>query len=226
MRPSSGTSSCRWRRSTRPSCSSSTRARRERFNPEKQCADPTPTPGPDADADVRTDRDARGPPGSLAGRFAGAVEPRPAAPASTAPCARLIGRHRAPDARPRQGRRGAGAASSRTCRRPEIGINDVLIRVHKTGICGTDLHIESWDNWAAHDDRAAARHRARVRRRDRGGRLERQRLPSRRPRQRRGPRRPAGAAGTAWPASGTCARTPSGSASGGTAPSPSTSPCR
>jgi threonine 3-dehydrogenase len=31
---------------------------------------------------------------------------------------------------------------------PEIGINDVLIRVHKTGICGTDLHIESWDTWA------------------------------------------------------------------------------
>lgn len=32
---------------------------------------------------------------------------------------------------------------------PEIGINDVLIRVHKTGICGTDLHIEAWDAWAA-----------------------------------------------------------------------------
>jgi len=31
---------------------------------------------------------------------------------------------------------------------PVIGINDVLIRVHKTGICGTDLHIESWDPWA------------------------------------------------------------------------------
>ncbi len=31
---------------------------------------------------------------------------------------------------------------------PTIGINDVLIRVHKTGICGTDLHIESWDPWA------------------------------------------------------------------------------
>jgi len=33
--------------------------------------------------------------------------------------------------------------------RPSIGINDVLIRVHRTGICGTDLHIESWDPWAA-----------------------------------------------------------------------------
>jgi threonine 3-dehydrogenase len=33
--------------------------------------------------------------------------------------------------------------------RPTIGINDVLVRVHRTGICGTDLHIESWDPWAA-----------------------------------------------------------------------------
>jgi threonine 3-dehydrogenase len=32
---------------------------------------------------------------------------------------------------------------------PVIGINDVLIRVHKTGICGTDLHIDAWDPWAA-----------------------------------------------------------------------------
>lgn len=31
---------------------------------------------------------------------------------------------------------------------PTIGINDVLIRVEKTGICGTDLHIHSWDGWA------------------------------------------------------------------------------
>jgi threonine 3-dehydrogenase len=31
---------------------------------------------------------------------------------------------------------------------PEIGINDVLIRVHKTGICGTDAHIFKWDAWA------------------------------------------------------------------------------
>jgi threonine 3-dehydrogenase len=31
---------------------------------------------------------------------------------------------------------------------PEIGINDVLIRVDRTGICGTDLHIHSWDAWA------------------------------------------------------------------------------
>jgi threonine 3-dehydrogenase len=31
---------------------------------------------------------------------------------------------------------------------PEIGINDVLIRVQRTGICGTDLHIYKWDAWA------------------------------------------------------------------------------
>ena len=31
---------------------------------------------------------------------------------------------------------------------PEIGINDVLIRVNRTGICGTDLHIYNWDSWA------------------------------------------------------------------------------
>jgi threonine 3-dehydrogenase len=32
---------------------------------------------------------------------------------------------------------------------PEIGINDVLIHVRRTGICGTDLHIDAWDAWAA-----------------------------------------------------------------------------
>ena len=31
---------------------------------------------------------------------------------------------------------------------PEIGINDVLIRVRYTGICGTDVHIYEWDDWA------------------------------------------------------------------------------
>ena len=31
---------------------------------------------------------------------------------------------------------------------PTIGINDVLIRVQKTGICGTDVHIYQWDEWA------------------------------------------------------------------------------
>src|SRR5271154_227413 len=31
---------------------------------------------------------------------------------------------------------------------PTIGINDVLIRVRYTGICGTDVHIYQWDEWA------------------------------------------------------------------------------
>jgi threonine 3-dehydrogenase len=31
---------------------------------------------------------------------------------------------------------------------PQMGVNDVLIRVQKTGICGTDLHIYNWDAWA------------------------------------------------------------------------------
>src|SRR5258708_35348375 len=32
--------------------------------------------------------------------------------------------------------------------RPEFGINDVLIEVLRTGICGTDVHIYNWDAWA------------------------------------------------------------------------------
>jgi len=32
---------------------------------------------------------------------------------------------------------------------PEPGHNDVLIRVRKTAICGTDIHIYNWDEWAA-----------------------------------------------------------------------------
>jgi len=31
---------------------------------------------------------------------------------------------------------------------PQIGINDVLIRIKKTGICGTDVHIYNWDTWS------------------------------------------------------------------------------
>ena len=31
---------------------------------------------------------------------------------------------------------------------PAPGANDVLIRVHKTAICGTDIHIYNWDEWA------------------------------------------------------------------------------
>jgi len=31
---------------------------------------------------------------------------------------------------------------------PEVGINDVLVKIHKTAICGTDVHIWNWDAWA------------------------------------------------------------------------------
>lgn len=32
---------------------------------------------------------------------------------------------------------------------PHVGINDVLIKIKKTAICGTDLHIYKWDEWSA-----------------------------------------------------------------------------
>ncbi|MBN1445247.1 MAG: L-threonine 3-dehydrogenase [Candidatus Omnitrophica bacterium] len=31
---------------------------------------------------------------------------------------------------------------------PEVGINDVLIKISKTAVCGTDVHIYNWDEWA------------------------------------------------------------------------------
>lgn len=31
---------------------------------------------------------------------------------------------------------------------PEVGVNDVLIKIQKTSICGTDVHIYNWDAWA------------------------------------------------------------------------------
>jgi len=32
---------------------------------------------------------------------------------------------------------------------PEVGLNDVLIKILRTSICGTDVHIWNWDEWAA-----------------------------------------------------------------------------
>ena len=32
---------------------------------------------------------------------------------------------------------------------PPCGPKDVLVRVHRAGICGTDLHLQAWDEWAA-----------------------------------------------------------------------------
>ena len=45
--------------------------------------------------------------------------------------------------------RAASGLELREVPQPAAGINDVLIRVRKAGICGTDLHIDAWDTWAA-----------------------------------------------------------------------------
>ena len=37
---------------------------------------------------------------------------------------------------------------------PEYGPNDLLIRIKKTAICGTDIHIFKWDHWAQQIGRA------------------------------------------------------------------------
>ena len=33
-------------------------------------------------------------------------------------------------------------------KKPEVGHNDVMIRIRRTAICGTDIHIWKWDDWA------------------------------------------------------------------------------
>ncbi len=33
---------------------------------------------------------------------------------------------------------------------PEVGQNDMKIKIHKTAICGTDVHIYQWNDWAQH----------------------------------------------------------------------------
>ena len=106
---------------------------------------------------------------------------------------------------------------------PKIGPNDVLIRIRKTAICGTDIHIYKWDEWAqktipvpmhvGHEfvgeiadmgRRCAAYHR--------------------RPRFGRRPHQSADSAATAAPAAAICAATPGRGRATGRAPSPST--CR
>ena len=32
--------------------------------------------------------------------------------------------------------------------KPKVGHNDVLIKINKTAICGTDVHIYNWDPWS------------------------------------------------------------------------------
>ena len=47
-----------------------------------------------------------------------------------------------------QGRGGARTVAARRARSRPLRAGEVLIRVLRTGICGTDLHIRSWDAWA------------------------------------------------------------------------------
>nr|WP_067298723.1 L-threonine 3-dehydrogenase [Marinobacterium profundum] len=42
---------------------------------------------------------------------------------------------------------GPGLSLIRT-RMPKVGHNDVMIKIRKTAICGTDMHIWNWDDWA------------------------------------------------------------------------------
>lgn len=44
---------------------------------------------------------------------------------------------------------GSGSVILKEVPEPSIGDREVLIRVLKTGVCGTDLHIYNWDNWAS-----------------------------------------------------------------------------
>ena len=109
---------------------------------------------------------------------------------------------------------------------PAMGINDVLIRVHRTGICGTDLHIDAWDAWAARTIRPPL-----VVGHEFVGEVVEvgcERRPTSSPATSSAARATWSAAGaaTAWPAAATCAPTRSGSASTGTARSPSRSSCR
>jgi threonine 3-dehydrogenase len=72
---------------------------------------------------------------------------------------------------------------------PVPGPNDVLIRVKKTSICGTDVHIYNWDDWAQKTIKTPDGDRPRVCRRDRGGRRLRAAVSEGRPGRRRRPHR-------------------------------------
>src|SRR5271169_6225241 len=43
--------------------------------------------------------------------------------------------------------RGPGLTLSRV-KKPDVGHNDILVKIKKTAICGTDIHIWKWDDWA------------------------------------------------------------------------------
>ncbi len=42
---------------------------------------------------------------------------------------------------------------------PKVSTNEVLIKVEKTAICGTDLHIYKWDEWSQRNITPGPRHR-------------------------------------------------------------------
>ena len=109
---------------------------------------------------------------------------------------------------------------------PKVGPNDVLIKIKRSAICGTDLHIYNWDAWAAatipvpmvvgHEYAGEI-----VEHRLGGARLRKSATAS--------PAKatsPAAIAATAAPAGGICAATPWASASTARALSPSISACR
>ena len=68
---------------------------------------------------------------------------------------------------------------------PEIGPNDLLVRIRQTAICGTDVHIYNWDDWAQKDHPRAHGRGPRVQRRRRRRGKPRAGLCRRRPRERR-----------------------------------------
>ena len=107
---------------------------------------------------------------------------------------------------------------------PEIGPGDVLIKVLRTGICGTDLHIRLGRLGAAdHADAARASATSSSARSWRSAPTS----PTSRSATWSAARATwsAASAATAWPGAGTCAAPRSGSGSAATAPSPSTSRC-
>ena len=95
---------------------------------------------------------------------------------------------------------------------PEVGVHDVRIRVRKSAICGTDVHIYNWDEWSqrtipvpmivGHEYVGVV---DAVGRRGRGVQARRPRLAAR-------GTSPAASAGTAAPGGATSAATPSASA--------------
>ncbi len=46
---------------------------------------------------------------------------------------------------------------------PEVGHNDLLIKIRKTAICGTDVHIYNWDEWSTKNHSRADDCRSRIR---------------------------------------------------------------